>query len=75
MEGKVKPDDSGRRFGTYEDLDNGYTKDGDIAGDYLEAGRDPNLPRQKPEDIAKVLGARSVRRPTRAGTAPEGALP
>ncbi len=52
-------------FGTYEDrenrpepeidLGNGYTKDGEIALDYLQAGTNPELPRQSPKDIERRL--------------------
>ena len=46
-----------RGYGTYEDLENGFTKDGDVAGDYLEAGRNPNLPRQLPCDVEESVAA------------------
>jgi hypothetical protein len=34
---------------------NGYTKDGKVAGDYILAGRDPNLPRQSDQQIADAI--------------------
>ena len=34
---------------------NGYTKDGKIAGDYIAAGRDPNLPRTTPQQIEAAI--------------------
>jgi hypothetical protein len=44
-----------RGYGTYEDLGNGWTKDGEVADDYKEAGRDPDLPRQSPAQIEQAL--------------------
>lgn len=46
-------------YGTYEDNENradlqrpnGFDKDGSISGDYLEAGRDPELPRQTAREV------------------------
>ncbi len=49
------------KFGTYEDtenrtdLGNGFTTDGKVAGDYSAAGRDPNRPRQHPDEIMKII--------------------
>lgn len=35
----------------YEDLGNGWTKAGEIAGDYRDAGADPNKPRLRPSEV------------------------
>ena len=35
---------------------NGWTKTGEVAGDYIAAGRDPDLPRITTEEIAEKLG-------------------
>ena len=51
-------------YGTYEDPDSqieserpdGFRDDGEVSRDYLEAGRDPHLPRQTQKEIdAAVL--------------------
>jgi len=39
----------------YGKAENGWTKDGQVARDYLDAGRDPDLPRPTMEDIQNSL--------------------
>jgi hypothetical protein len=46
---------SRKKVRTKLQVPNGFTRDGQIAGDYLAAGRDPSLPRHAPEHVSRVV--------------------